>query len=237
MKMQILRAAVVGLASLATSASAGAAVITTDVVPQSGGGWFSSQISDFGPYNREAENISNDSFDTNLSNNPDDGPGHTSDPNDSMWLTKVPGVGGSDTDPFIIVDLGAEYIVNGFHIWNYNELGGNTNRGVRLADVYSSTGDRTNAGDGPPEAGTFALRQSFEFAQAPGTNGYTGTAYTFTTPFTTRYVKFDINSSWGADGFGLSEVQFDGTPVPEPSSLGGLLAIGAAAALRRRRRA
>lgn len=226
---------VVVVSSVASAAQA--AVITTDSVPQaSGGGWFSSQISDFGPYNREAENISNNSFDTNGANNPDAGPGHTSDPNDSMWLTRVPGVGGSDTNPFIIVDLGAEYLVDSFHLWNYNELGGNTNRGVRAVDVLSSTGERTMGGDGAPTADTFTLRQSFEFAQAPGTNGYTGVAYTFTSAFVARYIKLDINSSWGADGYGLSEIQFNGGPVPEPASLA-LVAAGAGLILGRRRTA
>lgn len=240
-RASVLTAAVLG----ALTASAGAAVITTDSVPQSNGPesqpetrWFSSQIQDHGPYAREAENISNDSFFSDELPGPDPSTsGHTSDPHNSMWLTKVPGVGGTDNDPFVIIDLGAEYTVTDFHVWNYNELGGDlANRGVRLVDILSSTGERTNNGDGPPVASSFALRQSFEFAKAPGQDNYMGEHHTFTQSFNARYIKLDINSNWGRDGYGLSEIQFSGTPVPEPASLG-LLATAAIFGLRRRRQA
>lgn len=227
MKMRVLAAAVVaGLAS-----SAGAAVISTDSVPQSGSGWFSSQLSNF---NREAENISNDSFDTSNANNPDAGPGHTNLPGDSMWLTTVPGFGGADTDPFVIIDFGAEYSVGSFQIWNYNEIGGNTGRGVREVEILSTTTSGT--GDDAPSPGDFVSRGTMEFAQAPGTDGYIGEVLGWNETFTARYVKLDINTNWGGDGFGLSEIQFNTSPIPEPAAFG-LLGVGTLALLRRRQRA
>ena len=232
MKMQTLRAALFGLAGLTVAASvAGAAVITTDFVPQSGSGWYSSQLLDF---DREAENIANNSFDTVNENNPDAGPGHTNLPGNSMWLTTVPGFGGADTNPFVIVDLGAEYSVASFQVWNYNELNGFNTRGVQNVEILSST--TPGSGNDAPAAGTFTSQGNFTFAQAPGTAGYVGQVLGFATPFTARYIKLDINSNWGGDGFGLSEIQFNTSPIPEPASLG-LIGLGAMALARRGRKA
>jgi hypothetical protein len=81
--------------------------------------------------------------------------------------------------------------------------------------------------------------------------GGTGTepAQDFASNFTNvQFVKLTINTNYDGDNFvtdtfagsgeqfaGLSEVRFEGAPVPEPGSLSLIGGLGAAALLRRRR--
>ena len=66
----------------------------------------------------------------------------------------------------------------------------------------------------------FVSLGNFNLAVAPGAAGYTGETVPLVAS-NVRLVQFNILSSHGGDnGFaGLSEVRFDGTPVPEPGSL------------------
>ena len=84
---------------------------------------------------------------------------------------------------------------------------------------------------------------SFTINQAPGNDFYTGdfvnvAACNGGNPLPFRCFRLDIQSSWGGDNsfYGLSEIMFEGTIVPEPGSAL-LLGIATAGLLSRRRRA
>ncbi len=121
----------------------------------------------------------------------------------NMWLSTGTAFGGDDPDPFVIFDLGAVYTINSFQVWNYNESPPNlTARGVNSVTVEYGT----TAGLGSTVPGIT------NFAQADGLDTYTGENFSDFTPFSARYIKFDINSNHGGDNnfYGLSEVRFDG---------------------------
>lgn len=152
-------------------------------------------------------------------------------PDGTMWLSTGTAFGGDDPNPFVIFDLGAVYTVNSFHVWNYNELAGATNltgRGVNAVTVeYGLT---TAFGSTIPGI--------TNFAQADATPTYLGEDFNSFAPFNAQFIRFDIDSNHGGDNgfFGLSEVQFNGDLVPEPSSLA-LLTLAGFGLLRRRRSA
>ncbi|MFK7911655.1 MAG: PEP-CTERM sorting domain-containing protein [Akkermansiaceae bacterium] len=146
----------------------------------------------------------------------------------NMWLSSGTAFGGDDPDPSVTFDLGAVYTINSFHVWNYNEAPPNlTARGVNSVSVEYGT----TVGLGSTVSGIT------NFAEADGLNTYAGENFSGFTAFNARYIKFDINSNHGGDNnfYGLSEVQFDGVLVPEPSSSALLGLAGLALILRRRR--
>lgn len=173
----------------------------------------------------------------NLASTPDQT--HTDVPDGFMWLSSGEGFGGTDPNPTYTVNLGGLYDLTGVRVFNYNENSGNpglfTGRGVQTTNVLVSQ-DGTNFTQLNPVGSPITL------PRAPGNNGYTGDFFDLVQltggPVRARAIQFDILSNYGGDAnfYGLSELQFDGTLVPEPTSLG-LLALGGLAALRRRRRA
>ena len=154
-----------------------------------------------------------------------------------MWLSSGTDFGGIDPNPSVLFDLGAVYTINSFHVWNYNEMdlrpNGSvrtnlTTRGVNGVSVEYGT----TVGLGSTVAGIS------NFAKADGLATYAGQNFNGFTSFNARYIKFDINSNHGdANSFyGLSEVQFDGIAIPEPSSAALLLGLGSIALVLRRRK-
>ena len=88
---------------------------------------------------------------------------------------------------------------------------------------------------------TYAGVGSFVLNQAPGSTPLAAQVFT-PSPFQARSIQFALTSSYNSFDarIGLSEVQFYGSPVPEPSTMAGLLGMGAmgvALTWRRMRRA
>ena len=151
----------------------------------------------------------------------------------SMWLTT--GVFSAPNDPlpaFIVFDLGANYDLSSFKVWNYNEtrLAALTGRGANSVDISVAASP----------IGPFVSLGNFTFNQATGAEstdfGQTINLASFAAADSTRLIKFDILSNWGGDNnfAGLSEVRFNGVAVPEATTTG-LLFLSLASLLRRRR--
>ncbi len=104
----------------------------------------------------------------------------------NMWLTNI---NLPTNDPWIIWDLGANYNLGAFHVWNYNEAGTDfPKRGVQQVEILTSA----VAAPGP---GDWVSRGTFTLSQGTGSAGYGGQ----TLPFRlddVRLVKFDIASNW-----------------------------------------
>lgn len=141
-----------------------------------------------------------------------------------MWLNAGNRFGSSlvnDTDPWIAFDLGREYALDGMVLYNYNEPGSFTNRGVQQAEVLVSLDNFVN------DVHSLGV---YTFAKAPGNATNPGQIVGMTGVIA-RYVKLDILSNhYGTqyhgvlngldnDFVGLNEVQFIGTPTPEPATL------------------
>lgn len=146
------------------------------------------------------------------------------------WLSHGTFNGATDTLPTVITfDLEANYNLNSFTVWNYNEINF-TSRGANNVEILvaSSVG------------GSFTSLGNFTFAQAPG-NSTTAFGEDFALSAAaaddTRLVRFNITTNHGAgfDFAGLSEIRFDGEAVPEPSSFA-LLGLAGLALLARRRK-
>ena len=165
------------------------------------------------------------------------GPGtHSNVPEGFHWLSD--GIGWSatttdDPDPFVTFDLGGTYNLDGTTIWNYNERGffsgGNfTIRGtssLRIETATTFAGPHTSLG-------------TFNLTEAPGDEVTSfGDTLSLSGPGTlgVSFIRFDIISNFNGANFdtgtpgnewsfvGLSEVQFTGTAIPEPST--GLLCV------------
>jgi hypothetical protein len=166
-----------------------------------------------------------------------------------MWLNTGDGFFGGGADPRpggdlaqITFDLGGLSTVDSFRIWNYNEVNANngqsfTDRGVQSLTISIGT---TPAGPYVPLLNPAGTSTTWTFNIAPGSNSYTGQLFTLTTPIQAAFIRFDILTSYDTAGtdhglVGLSEVQFYGSPVPEPGTLSLLaMALSGFAALRRR---
>jgi len=131
---------------------------------------------------------------------------HTSAPNGFMWLNNGSSRTPHDLEPEIVFDLGAEYVVDTMLVWNYNEAGDNTKRGIGTADILTAGADgvfsvliANQAFDAAPGTGDVDFHQTIDLAGAKA-----------------QFIKLDISANLGDDKdfVGLSEVKFEGTLSP-----------------------
>jgi cyclophilin family peptidyl-prolyl cis-trans isomerase len=122
----------------------------------------------------------------------------------NMWLSN------NQASPTIRFDLGDTYRLDGMHVWNYNQSGSFTGRGISSTDVWVS-----ETGEGTPvtEPGEWTkVADDLSLGQAPGTAGYAGQRHALsasTTP--ARYVYFNDVANFNSGNYtGLAEVRFSG---------------------------
>ena len=143
----------------------------------------------------------------------------------TMWLSN--GVGFSmvsdDPDPYVIFDLSDRYNLNSVTVWNYNEGGRWTPRGVKDMEIHIST-------DGGNSFSLFSTITSLEIGPANDTNPFSE-SFDLSGANGVTHVMFDVRSNHrgtifplqgactetGVDSchVGLSEVEFEGEPVPK----------------------
>lgn len=109
----------------------------------------------------------------------------------------------------ITFDLGASYLLDAMAVWNWNAYWPFAVQNLTVE--FSLDGLSYAAVAGTPEVLDAVPDLQPNMAEV------------FALDTTARYVRFNITSSHGGDGFGLSEVMFSGTAVtqqvPEPSTL------------------
>jgi hypothetical protein len=130
----------------------------------------------------------------------------------TMWLSDQTGIPGQ----VVQLDLGAVYNLTSLILWNYNQSD-NANRGV--SSMLVSTGNTALGGPYTSFGTVLPLQADGTGADSPETFGLAVSGV--------RYVQFSQFASHGGTGnvVGISEVRFEGTLVPEPSSLT-MLAFG-----------
>jgi hypothetical protein len=139
-------------------------------------------------------------------------------------ITWISNTNGAD----MVFDLGQDYLVSDLRIWN-NNLSGATWQGTRSFTLEGKASI----------ASSYTAVQGISLNQAPGTDPWSGGAEYygegFDVPdFTARYIKFsNIQALNPPSAFGFSEIQFFGTPVPEPMSMM-LLSLGTLGLLRKK---
>jgi hypothetical protein len=156
----------------------------------------------------------------------------------TSWLTPN---GNDPSDDWIEWDLGASYTLNSIQVWNVNN-NGNATFSTEDVDIYFSNA----ASPGDPEGAGSAnwihyTGSEVTLPQAPASNN---TGFDLATvagsalpASAVRFVRFELNSGYhGTNTYtGIAEIQFDGTAIPEPSSLA-LIGLGGLAFFLRRRK-
>jgi hypothetical protein len=156
---------------------------------------------------------------------------HAVGPEGVHWLSQGTFEGATDPLPAVITfDLEGNYDLSSLTVWNYNEAGASTSRGANNVEILVAS----------TVGGTFTSLGNFTFEEAPGdatTVFGEDHALTAAAADNTRLIRFNITSNHGdSNNFaGLSEVRFDGTAVPEPTTTA-LLGLGGLALILRRRK-
>ncbi len=138
-----------------------------------------------------------------------DGSGLSGDLHDTlpgnMWL-------GSARPATVTFGFDGPYRVSRLEIWNYNA---SVDRGAKNFTLLAA-----------PD-GSFTPVGDFILNQAPGNAPLAPQVFT-PSPFQARSVRLELTTSYNqfSSVVGLSEVRFSGSPVPEPSTLAGLLGMG-----------
>jgi len=130
----------------------------------------------------------------------------------------------------MVFDLGQDYTITAIKIFN-NNVDGASWQGV---SSFTLQGKSAAASSYTTVESITGLNDAGGVGPWGGPSGiYYGQGFDVT-DFSARFVKFDNIQSLHAGGnFGLSEVIFIGTPVPEPMTLA-MLTIGAVGLMRRR---
>lgn len=134
----------------------------------------------------------------------------------NMWMAGIPSNSGAALGHSITIDLSGgnnalpHYNLDGMRIWNYNEISGGNDTGVRVYDLETS-----------PNGSSWTLQQNDQTLAQPTANVPTVGVYTPINWTDVRFVRITIVDTYRGndDAAGLSEVMFSGTAVPEPGSL------------------
>ncbi len=143
--------------------------------------------------------------------------------NEVSWLSSS-----SDLTGYFAVNLGGAYELDHLQFWNFQGLA-RSNRGIKTADIYVSTFATPANYDFANNSEWTLLIDNQTFTEAPEREDIDFSQIVDLLDTNARWVGFDIQSNYGGGFTGLSEVQFFGAVVPEPSTwLLSLFAIGAA---------
>ena len=149
-------------------------------------------------------------------------------------------------------DLGSSFTLDSIQVWNYNDSS-RFESGIRTVDIYISNVANPGDPEGSGAANWSLWGDNVTLLGAPGAGGYTG--FDLATAVgggefaldsvLTRYVRFEVNSTFIGDGIdlpgggnlggqnaSLSQIEFFAVPEPSVALLSGL---GALLLLRRRK--